>query len=172
MHGGLLVEIEAVCCGALMKVRFTGGVTPREAVDYLRAHDAATKFRDDFPAKGFGGGKRETKVARALVINIDVRDSGKFINITATTGTDDLSIHVGKKGADEWLPKLEALSKLGDRNLGKIRSAFENKGSATVVLQEAEQFGVKYWTTDDGKAFLEEMVVEAPAAAAEEGGAA
>jgi hypothetical protein len=162
------VEIDAVILGVLMKVCFSRGVTPAEAIGALRAIDAAAKFRDDFPSKP-AFGKRETKIARALVLNVDVRESGKFVSITATTGSDDLSIVVGKKIVDEWLGKVSALGKLTDRNVEKIRAAYEVKKSATIVLGESEQFGVRYWTTDDGKAFLDEMVAEPPPAA--EGGA-
>ena len=162
------LEIEAVVAGVLMKVRFTAGVTPASAVESLRRADPGAKFRDDFPSKG-AFGKRETKTARALVLNADVRDSGKFISITVTSGSDDLSVSVGKKIADEWLGKVEALGKLTDRNVEKLRAAFENKKPATIVLGEAEQFGVRYWTTDDGKAFLDDMEAEPPALA--EGGA-
>lgn len=164
------VKIEAVFKKVLMMVSFAPGVLPGDAIEGLRALDPEVKFRDDFPKSGGGAfGKRDTKVARALTIIADVRETGKFITIIATTGADDLSVSVGKKGADEWFGKVSSLGKLSDRNLEKLRAAFDGKKLATITLGGSEQFGVKYWTTDDGKAFLEEMVPEPPAPV--EGGA-
>ena len=163
------VNIEAVIGGALMRIEFTA-VNPAEVAAFLRGLDPSAKFRDDFPRGGFGGNKRETKLTRCVVISADVREMGKFINLTCQNG-DDITVAVSKKAAEDWLPKLEALGKLSEHNLTKLQHAFTDRKSATVILTPEEQFGVAYWTTDDGKAFLDAMQVEPPAETAEEGAA-
>lgn len=166
------VEIECVMGGALMRVSFGPFTNPALVPALLRKLDPAVKFKEDFPRGGFGGGgKRDTKCARVLVINVDVRESGKFVTMTAAGVDGDLTVMVGKKVVDEWPTKLEGLGRLGPEKIAKVRGAFENRKSATVILHEAEQFGATYWTTDDGRAFLEEMQFNPPAPLAE-GGAA
>lgn len=160
--GVTAVEVEAVLAGALMRITFGVGTNPAEVPDILKQLDANVKFREDFPRAGFGG-KRETKVARALVLTVEAKDSGKFINITAHNAGEDLTIAVSRKNADDWLPKLEALGKVSDEKLAKIRAAFDNRKAATVILSEAEQFGCRYFELD-GKGFLDEMLAEPPAA--------
>lgn len=171
--GGLVtgVEIEAVVGGALMRVAFGPGTNPAEVPAILRGFDANAKFRDDFPRGGFGGGGRNTKTARVLVINVDVREAGKFIDLTADGPDGAKKIAVGRKAVDEWLPKLEALGKLTPRNLTKVKNAFESKKAETIILSEAEQFGANYFE-HEGKAFLDSMQADAPAVPAQaEGGA-
>jgi hypothetical protein len=145
----------------LQRIRFAGGVNPAEVHGMLRSLDPGVKVRDAFPSK-FGGGNRETKLARALVINLRITDSGKFIDLICQNG-EDLSVSVSKKNSDGFLDQLKALGKLHDKNLGRCEKAFAEKGAAAVILSDEEQFGVQYWKTDDGKAFMEGMVPEAPA---------
>jgi hypothetical protein len=166
------VRVDVVLAGALMEVEFAAGVNPANVPDILRGLDPNAKFRDDFPKGGFGGGgKRDTKTARVLAIQADIRgDGGKFIEMTASDGVDDMMISVGKKVADEWLGKVKALGKLSEKNLAKLEAAFENKkGKVVVLLTDSEQFAAAYWKTEDGKCFLEEMKPEPPAVV--EGGA-
>lgn len=164
------IEVEAVVGGALMRLSFSAGTNPADVASIVRGFDANAKFRDDFPRGGFGGGgKRDTKVARVVSISVEVRDSGKFIDMIATGADDDLKVAVPKKAVDEWLPKLKALGKLDARKIAKIEAAFEKKGGATISLTEAEQFGAAYFE-HDGKAYLDAMQPDAPALA--DGGAA
>jgi hypothetical protein len=124
--------------------------------------------RDAFPVRM--GGNRETKSARAKMINVRVTDSGKFIDIICQNG-EDLSVAVSKKRADGFPQDLAALNKLSEKNLTKITHAYESKGSAVVILGEEEEFGVCYWKTVDGKAFLDSLTAEPPAPVAQESAA-
>jgi hypothetical protein len=160
------IELDAVIGGALMRLTLAGGVDPTQVKPAIMAADPSAKVRDDFPRGGFGGGNRETKTARCVVINVRVTDSGKFIDLVCQNG-EDLSVAVSKKKADGWLDELKALNKLSVKNLDKLQAAFDSKGAATVILSEDQQFGVGYWKTDDGKAFMENMTATPPAATEE-----
>lgn len=163
--GGMSVEIEVVMLGALMKVR-AEGVTPFGLLEQLKQMDPAAKFRTEFPSKGFGGGGgRDLKLARVLVIGVRVTDGGKFLDLTCQGDGDEFSVRVGKNSADGFPAAVAALGKVSERNLLKIEKAYAEKGNATVVLGEAEQFGVKYSTMGDGAKFSAEFVADAPAVA-------
>lgn len=155
------VEVEAVVKGALMKVFFRGDVNPAEIPDRLRALDPGVKFRDDFPKRG--GGPKETKAARCLVANLRVSGSGMFIDLTCEGADDDVSVSVPKSKSESFVGDLRGLGRIHDSNIEKLEKAIEAKGSATVILREDEQFGVKYWSTDDGKHFLDSLMAEPPA---------
>ena len=159
------IEVEAVVGGALQRVRFVRGMNPAQVLTALKSFDPNVTVRDEFPRKSFGN--RETKVARVLVVSLRVTDSGKFWDLVAQNG-EDLSIAVSKKMADSVLGDIAALNKLGEKQLAKLQEAVESKGSATVILPEDEQFGAKYWKTDDGKAFLDSFQAEPPAEKTEE----
>jgi hypothetical protein len=154
------IEIEAVVGGALQRIRFGAGTNPGEVKAMLVSIDPGVKVREDFPSKGMGG-QRATKQARALVINVRVTDSGKFIDLICQNG-EDLSVSVSRKSSDTFLEQLKGLNRLNEVHLGKIESAFSQKGTATVVIKDGEQFGVNYWTSDDGKNYLDSMTAEAP----------
>lgn len=157
------IEVEAVIKGALQRITFKDGTNPAAVKDMLLALDEGALVRDAFPVRG-GGGNRDTKLARALVLNPEVRESGTFIKITAVSEDgEDLTIAVPKKKAPEWLPALEALGKLTEKNLAKIKAAFDAKKAATVILSEDEQFGIRFWKMDDGGCFMESMQAEPPA---------
>jgi len=155
------IEVEAVVGGALQRVRWVAGTDPSQVGPMLKFLDPGVKLRDDFPRKGFGN--RETKLARVLVVSVRVTDSGKFWDLVAQNG-EDLSISVPKKASEDVVPQIQALGKVGEKHLSKLQKAIDEKGTATVILPEAEQFGAKYWTTDDGKAFLDSFEAEPPAA--------
>jgi len=158
------IEVEAVIGGVLQRVRLSG-VAPMDVKALLQGWDPACKVREDFPSK-FMGGKKETKTARVLVINMRCSDSGKFIDLTAQNG-DDISIAVPKRLSETFVSDLKALDKLGDKQLAKLEKAVREKTSATLILREEEQIGAKYWTSDDGKAFLDSLAVDAPALVAD-----
>lgn len=155
------IEVEAVVGGVLQRVRFREHTNPAQIGAMLRALDQGVKVRDDFPRKSFGN--RETKSARVIVINARVTDSGKFVEMVSQNG-EDLSVSVPRKKADDFLNLVKALNKVSEKNLTKLEAAFEDKKQATIILGDDEQFGVKYWMTDDGKAFMEDLVAEPPAA--------
>ncbi len=151
------IEIEGIIGGVLQRVKFEPGTSPLDAIELLKEIDANAQFRDAFPSRGMGG-NRPTLEARALVISAEVKDTGAFIRLTAQNAEgEDLTIAVSKKRSGEWLPSLEALGKLTEKNLSKIRAAFDGKKAVTVVLSEPEQFGACYWKSDDGSAYLESM---------------
>lgn len=152
------IEVEAVIGGALMRMQLAAGTNPAQVKGAILALDPNAKVRDDFPMRGRG--PKETKLARALVINVDIKDAGKFIDLVCQNG-DDMKVSVPKKASDEWLGQLEALGKVGEKNLLKLRHAFDEKKAATVILPEDEQFGVKYFEID-GKGYLEGMQADPP----------
>lgn len=160
------IEIEAVVGGALQRITFGESTNPAEVREILLFLDPQAKVRDAFPMKG-NYGSRETKLARVFVITVRVTDSGKFIDITADDAGDDLSIAVSKKNADAFYDQIAALGKLSDANLAKIKGAIDNKGQATINLGKTPEqiIGVKYWKSEDGKAFAEGFQAEPPAAA-------
>lgn len=154
------IEVEAIVGGALQRITFRPETDPYCVAGMLRILDPNMQVRTEWPRKG--GGPRDTKTARAIVINVRVNDNGKFIDIVGQNG-DDISISVSKKSADTFLDSLKSLGKLKDGHLAKVEKAFTSKASATVILDAEEQFGVSYWTTDDGRAFMEAMTPDAPA---------
>lgn len=151
------IEVEGIIGGVLQRVSFVAGASPIDAVALLREIDANAQFRDAFPVRGMSG-NRPTLEAKALVISAEVKDAGAFIRLTAQNAEgDDLTIAVSKKKAGEWLPALEALGKLSNKNLAKVKAAFDGKKAVTVVLSEPEQFIACYWKSDDGSAYLDSM---------------
>ena len=145
--------------GCLMRIDFKAETSPMLVADALKVMGA--KVRDDFPSRG-NFGKKETKLARALTIIARVTESGKFIDVVAQNG-EDLSISVTKKKADDFAGEIKALGKVHEKNLAKLEKVMAEKGNATIILSEDEQFGVQFWTTDDGKAFYDGAVAEPPA---------
>lgn len=154
------VELETIIGGALMRVRFKRGTNPVDVKRYLTELDANAKVRDEWPMRP--GGRRETKSATALTVTIDAKGDYKRISIVCT-GETDVTVEVSKKYVDEFLPKLIALNKLTEANATKASKAFEDKKTATLILGEAERFGVKY-SDFEGKCYLEELTADAPVA--------
>lgn len=155
------IEVEAVVGGALQRIMFAAGTNPAQVGAMLRSLDPGAKMRDAFPMKGMGG-NRETKTARAVVVNLRASDSGTFWDIVAQNG-DDIKCGVSRKNSGEFFEQLRGLGKLSERNLAKLETALAGKKEATVILDASEQFGVKYWLSEDGKAFVDSVVAETPA---------
>lgn len=155
------IDVECVAHGCLMRVGFGAGVSPEEAVAYLRASDPAVQLRKEFPSKG-NFGPKETKLARVYSINVRVTDSGKFVELSCSTPDDDFTVIVGRNSVENFLADVRALGKVGERALGKMQKAFDEKSSATARLDDAEQFGVKYWEKD-GKRYSDGFVAAPPA---------
>jgi hypothetical protein len=157
------IEIEVIVGGALMRVTFTEGTNPATVPQLLRELDPGAQFREAFYSRG-AGAARTTLQARALVITVEGRGDMVFVKITATNADgEDLTISVPKKKSTDWLPAVEALGKLSERALGKLKVALETRKAATAILGEAEQFGVAYWKADDGAAYMDSMTAEPPA---------
>ena len=162
------VELEAVVCGVLQRIKFGSETDPTQIGPWLKALDPNCKVRDDFPAKGAFGGKRDTLLARTIMIQACKSDHGLFIDLIAQNG-DDITVSVPKSKAEGFGESVKALGKLGEKTLAKLDAALSGKGTAIpVMLGLHEQFGVKYWKTDDGKAFLDSVCVEAPELKTEE----
>lgn len=161
------IEVEAVVGGVLQKITVTG-VSPEKTGDFLRGLDPACKVRDAFPMKAMGG-NRETKSAAVAVIVLDVRESGKFWSFIATRPDgEEVNVKVGKAKSDAVLEQLRALGRLSDGHFAKLEGAIDTKKSATVILEDASRFGVKYWTGDDGSAFADGFDAAPPAAGGKE----
>ena len=161
------IEIESVIGGAVQRITFVAGTNPVDAVALLREIDPNAQFRTQFFTKG--GGSRDTKQARVLVITAQARNGGKFISMTGQSADGDVNIAVSKKKSDGWLSDLTALGKLSDKNLEKLGAALNEGKSATVILPESEQFGCAYFKTDDGSAFMDSMSADAPEVADDAG---
>lgn len=164
------VQVEAVVGGALMTVVLGPGTNPAEVAGMLRALDPNAKVRDDWPKRG-SWGNRETKSARCMVINVRAQGEKVYWELICSNG-DDFTVMVPSKKGDEFAQQLANLGKLKEADLDKLATvAAEKKGKATVMLMHEEhQFGVKYWKSDDGQAFLDSIEAEAPAAEAEDKG--
>lgn len=159
------IEVEAVVGGCLQRIKFSGGVNPAEIKAMLLTLDPGAQVRDGLPMKG-GFGKRDSKWASCVGIQASERKGSKYISmICADKEGEEITVAVGSKKADEWLPALEKLGKVSEKNLEKVRGALGGGKAATVLLaDEAERFGVAYWTTDDGGVFWEgQFQAEPPA---------
>lgn len=148
------IEVDAVIGGCLMKLSVSG-VEPAGVLPWLRTLDPACKVRDDFPAKA-AFGKRETKRARLMVITLRASDNGLFIDLVCK-GDAEVSVAVGKKKAPEFIGMLAGTNRVSDEHLDKLQTAADGKGQATVILDSTEAVDVEYWSSDDGKAFLESL---------------
>jgi len=156
------IEIEAVVGGALQRIRFNPGTDPTQVKMYLQALDPTAKVRDDFPSRNFGNAKN-TKTARAMTIIIKSGNSGTFVDLVCVNGKD-LTISVSKKRTETFPADLTALNKLSPSHLEMIQNAWRDKTPVTVSLRESEQFGVAYWTTEDGRGFfMDSLTAEPPA---------
>lgn len=159
------IEVEAVVNGALMRVTLSDA-TPAEALALLRECDPNAQFRTEFPRSGRGG-SRDTKSARAVGLMLNIRDSFKGIDIIAVdAGGQEITVSVSKAKAETWPADVAALGRLTDDQVERIRALFERKGTAPIMLADPQQFGVDYWTADDGKSYLDKMTPEPPVAKA------
>ena len=150
------IEVEAVIGGCLMRLHITD-MSPAQVLPYLKSIDPGCKVRDDFPAKGGGAfGKRETKRARLKAITLKASANGTFIDLVCK-GEKSVSVTVSKKNADTFISTLAGIGKVTVENLDELQAAFDAKASATVMLEREEAVDVEYWTTEDGKAFMEAM---------------
>lgn len=157
------IEIEAVVAGALQRIRFGAGTNPADVPGYLKELDPNCQMRDGFPVKGVG--RRDTKHARVVMVNLKASGSGLFIDLIAHNADDgDFSISVPKKSSEGFRDAIAGLNVLSEANLAKLDTAISGQKQATVILSEGEQFGAKYWSSDDGKHFLDELTSDAPKA--------
>jgi len=158
------IELETVIGGALQRITFGPGTDPTSILPGLKALDPTAQVRTEFYSGK--GGKRDNKTATLKAMNIRVTDTGAFIDISAydPEGTK-IAIVVSKKKAPTFLADLTALGKLSDETLAEIQALYDNKKGDIIILDKAERIGVAYWTTDDGKNFLESFSPEPPAPA-------
>jgi len=154
------VEIEAVIGGALMRLRLAAGTDPTTVAPLLKAIDPGVKLRDDFP-RGGAYGKRETQLTRCVMIELDASRDSLFISLICNNG-ESRKVAVSKKSSGEFMGKLEALGKVGDKGLTQLQHAMETKKSVLVALGEEEQFGALYYEFE-GKAYLDGLQAEPPA---------
>lgn len=165
LEGLQSVRVDAVVGGCLMTLNFGPNVNPAGIREAILAADPNAKVRDDFPKRGGGFGNKETKDGRAVALRLDL--GGNFARIEITTNLnedEDITVGVGKRGIPQFAQDIRALGKLKEKTLDRVQKAFDEKQEKTIILDQAEQFGVKYWTTDDGgKHFLDSMTPEPPA---------
>jgi len=150
------IEVEAVIGGCLMRLHITD-MSPAQVLPYLKGIDPGCKVRDDFPAKGGGAfGKRETKRARLKAITLKASANGTFIDLVCKA-EKSVSVTVSKKNADGFIAALTATGKVYTDNLDELQAALDAKGNATVMLESEEAVDVEYWTSEDGKSFMEAL---------------
>lgn len=153
------IEVEAVVGGCLMRLHIAD-MSPAQVLPWLKSLDPGVKVRDDFPKGGAGFGKKETKRARLMVITLKASDNGTFIDLVCK-GESEVSVTVSKKRAGEFVGMLAGTQQVTDEHLDKLQGAMDSKGQATVILDSTEPVDVEYWTSDDGKAFMEALHVAA-----------
>lgn len=150
------IEVEAVVGGCLMRLHITD-MSPAQVLPWLKSLDPACKVRDDFPAKGGGAfGKRDTKRARLKAITLKASANGTFIDLVCKA-EKSVSVTVSKKNADGFIAALTATGKVYTENLDELQAALDTKGNATVMLEKEEAVDVEYWTSEDGKSFMEAL---------------
>ncbi len=149
------IEVEAVIGGCLMRLHITD-MSPAQVLPYLKGLDPGCKVRDDFPAKGGGFGKKETKRARLKAITLKASTNGTFIDLVCKA-EKSVSVTVSKKNADGFIAALTATGKVYTENLDELQAALDAKGNATVMLESEEAVDVEYWTSEDGKSFMEAL---------------
>jgi len=154
------IEVEAVIGGCLMRLHIND-MSPAQVLPYLKSLDPACKVRDDFPAKGGAFGKKETKRARLKAITLKASPNGTFIDLVCK-GEKTVSVTVSKKNADGFVAALGATGKVSAENLVELEAAVDGKTQATVMLDSEEAVDVEYWTTEDGKSFMEALHPASP----------
>lgn len=155
------IEVEAVIGGCLMRLHITD-MSPAQVLPWLKSLDPACKVRDDFPAKGGGAfGKRDTKRARLKAITLKASANGTFIDLVCKA-EKSVSVTVSKKNADGFIAALTATGKVYTENLDELQAALDTKGNATVMLEKEEAVDVEYWTSEDGKSFMEALHAASP----------
>jgi hypothetical protein len=155
------IEVEAVIGGCLMRLHIND-MSPAQVLPWIKSLDPACKVRDDFPAKGGGAfGKRDTKRARLKAITLKASASGTFIDLVCK-GEKTVSVAVSKKNADGFVSALAATGRISADNLDELQAAVDAKTAATVMLEEEEAVEVEYWTTEDGKNFMEALHAASP----------
>lgn len=147
------IEVEAVIGGVLQRVTLRG-CAPDEVGDVIRAWDAQAKFRDDFPRRGGGG--RDTKLVRCYQI--------AGAGLSCYEGDEVRTVLISKAKRDGLAEAIAQLGRLNDDHTSKLADVLGGETSKAILLKDPEeQFGVKYWMTDDGKAFLDSVQAEPPA---------
>lgn len=149
------IEVEAVIGGCLMRLHIND-MSPVQVLPWLKSLDPACKVRDDFPAKGGAFGKKETKRARLKAITLKASPNGTFIDLVCKS-EKSISVTVSKKNADGFVAALTATGKIYTDNLDELQAAVDAKGNATVMLEAEEAVDVEYWTSEDGKSFMEAL---------------
>ncbi|MFP4192938.1 MAG: hypothetical protein ACLFU6_12805 [Candidatus Hydrogenedentota bacterium] len=150
------IEVECVVNGCLQRIRFAAGTNPADVGPMIRTLDPGAVLRDSFPTRGGGG--RQTKEAKVLVITMRAADAGLFIDLTAETQEDAVSISVPRKQAATFIDTLRSLNALKEKSLEKLQHAVDSKSSATVVLGADEVLTARYWISDDSRCFLDSLV--------------
>jgi hypothetical protein len=152
------VEVEAVICGVLQRVRVKG-ITPDQTGDFIRGFDAGAKMRDDFPSKGFG---RETKLASVFAVKGSCYNGNLSFDLTARGPDGPVSIRVNRD-AGEFAKKLRDLGKIAVEEMDALEKALGEKKTYTIgPLDRADWFGAKYSPKGDdpGSGFLESIQAE------------
>jgi len=150
------IEVDVVCSGVLQRLTL-GGLAPTEVAAFLREIDPQVQFRDSFPVRG--GGKRDTKDGVCLFLQGDVKDAGAFWKLVCQSGDETVTVDVSKRRSGTFVEDVIGLGCLGDGSVERLRKIIETKGAITLPLVAAEQFGVRYWVSDDGsgRAYMDSM---------------
>jgi hypothetical protein len=158
------IDLEAILDGVRMALHFGPGTDPMAIKQALHQADPNVQTHSQFWSKG--GGAKDTKQATCIQISLRVTTSGPFVDLTSL-GTDGeaYAVRVSKKKAETFSADLRAVGRLAELNIAKVEQAIDAKAGVPVlvILTPAEQFGVTFWSTDDGSHFLDAMTPEPPA---------
>lgn len=144
------VTLEVIYEKAYMKIKAKGH--PSDILEELRESDPEMKVKDSFPVygRGKGGGSKNTKEAKVVVVTLKKVNGGKFIELTCESDSGDITVSVSRKKRDDFLAG--AKERLG--------SAYEEKlghDSATVVIKsEEDYFSIKYFDYE-GKPYFDDF---------------
>ena len=162
------IELESVVNStkgpSLQRITFGPGTDPTSILPGLKALDPTAKVRTEFYSGK--GGKRDNKTATVIDLSIKVNDYGGTIDLDAlTTDGEDIIIAVWKNKTQDVKNEILALGRLSEANAEKIKTAFAEKKTVRVRLDEEEYFGANYWTNDKAEFCLDSLTAAPPAAA-------
>ena len=159
------IRVPAILNKCQMDLTFGPGTNPMAIAPGLKAMDPSVKLKTEFFTKG-GFGKKDNKTATVIDLSIKVNDYGGTIDLDAlTTDGEDIIIAVWKNKTQDVKNEILALGRLSEANAEKIKTAFAEKKTVRVRLDEEEYFGANYWTNDKGEFCLDSLTAAPPAAA-------
>ena len=159
------IQVPTILNKCQMDLTFGPGTNPMAIAPGLKAMDSNVILKTEFFTKG-GFGKKDNKTATVIDLSIKVNDYGGMIDLDALTADgEDIIIAIWKNKTQDVKNEILALGRLSEANAEKIKTAFAEKKTVRVRLDEEEYFGANYWTNDKGEFCLDSLTAAPPAAA-------